>query len=120
MALEPLKPCAAPGCPELVRGRGRCPMHEGVARDAERVRSAEKSKLYNSTWRRLAKAFLARNPFCRACSREGVLEMAAAVDHVTPHKGDQALFWDEANWQPLCASCHSRKTASEDGGFGNA
>lgn len=22
-------------------------------------------------------------------------------------------------WQPLCAPCHSRKTATEDGGFGN-
>ncbi|WP_186318376.1 HNH endonuclease, partial [Bacillus pumilus] len=24
-----------------------------------------------------------------------------------------------SNWQPLCASCHNRKTAKEDGGFGN-
>ncbi|WP_144469068.1 HNH endonuclease signature motif containing protein, partial [Bacillus pumilus] len=36
-----------------------------------------------------------------------------------PHKGDKKLFWDSSNWQPLCASCHNRKTAKEDGGFGN-
>lgn len=28
------------------------------------------------------------------------------------------LFWDPSNWQPLCAGCHSTKTAKEDGGFG--
>jgi 5-methylcytosine-specific restriction protein A len=33
------------------------------------------------------------------------------VDHVIPHKGDRALFWDEANnWQALCARCHALKT----------
>ncbi len=28
------------------------------------------------------------------------------------------LFWDRANWQPMNRVCHSRKTATEDGGFG--
>ncbi|PAU94052.1 HNH endonuclease, partial [Paracoccus salipaludis] len=41
------------------------------------------------------------------------------VDHVVPHRGDPERFWDQDGWQPLCASCHSRKTAAEDGGFGN-
>jgi 5-methylcytosine-specific restriction protein A len=31
-----------------------------------------------------------------------------------------ALFWDQSNWQPLCHTCHSKKTAREDGGFGNS
>jgi 5-methylcytosine-specific restriction protein A len=30
------------------------------------------------------------------------------------------LFWDRSNWQGLCHPCHSAKTATEDGGFGNA
>lgn len=30
------------------------------------------------------------------------------------------LFWDSANWQAMNKECHDRKTASEDGGFGNA
>jgi Restriction endonuclease len=38
---------------------------------------------------------------------------ADVVDHVEPHKGDASLFWDElGNWQALCYSCHSRKTAA--------
>ena len=32
------------------------------------------------------------------------------VDHIVPHRGDARLFWDEDNWQPLCKSCHDRKT----------
>jgi len=42
--------------------------------------------------------------------------MATVVDHITPHKGDNDLFWDRANWQSLCESCHNRKTAAEDMG----
>jgi len=47
------------------------------------------------------------------------MERAVVVDHIIPHRGDLALFWDEKNnWQALCHRCHSRKTAREDGGFG--
>lgn len=44
---------------------------------------------------------------------------ATVVDHITPHGGDVALFWDVANWQGLCKAHHDEKTAREDGGFGN-
>ncbi|MFA6100484.1 MAG: HNH endonuclease signature motif containing protein [Patescibacteria group bacterium] len=53
---------------------------------------------------------------CAACGRD---RAATVVDHKEPHKGDYELFWDEDNWQGLCASCHNRKTAAEDGGLGN-
>jgi 5-methylcytosine-specific restriction enzyme A len=43
---------------------------------------------------------------------------ATVADHITPHKGDPVLFWDPDNLQSLCAACHGRKTATEDGGFG--
>ena len=44
---------------------------------------------------------------------------ATDVDHIRPHKGNEDLMWDEENLQALCHACHSRKTAAEDGGFGN-
>ena len=28
----------------------------------------------------------------------------------TQAPGDHVLFWDEQNWQPLCKSCHDKKT----------
>ncbi|WP_231555339.1 HNH endonuclease [Paracoccus sanguinis] len=33
---------------------------------------------------------------------------ADVVDHITPHRGDEALFWNWSNWQALCAPCHNR------------
>ena len=33
--------------------------------------------------------------------------VATVIDHKIPHKGDYDLFWNQDNWQSLCASCHS-------------
>lgn len=54
--------------------------------------------------------YLQSNPPCAACMKEGLLTPATVVDHIIPHRGDQRLFWDEHSWQPLCKSCHDRKT----------
>jgi len=67
-------------------------------------------------WRRARKRFLAANPLCVACLREGWVVAAEVVDHIKPHKGDAALFWDESNWQALCKRHHDEKTARHDGG----
>ncbi len=74
--------------------------------------------LYNWKWRKAAKQFLIENPLCAECLRQGKTELAEVVDHIRPHKGDLALFWNSENWQPLSRVCHNRKTAAEDGGFG--
>jgi 5-methylcytosine-specific restriction endonuclease McrA len=53
------------------------------------------------------------------CLAEGRINATGLqVDHIEPHRGDQRTFWNPLKWQLLCASCHSIKTASEDGGFG--
>lgn len=72
--------------------------------------------MYGRKWNEASRAFLAQgdNAWCKTCGA-----MAQCVDHITPHGGDTALFWDTENWQPLCNQCHSRKTVTEDGGFGN-
>lgn len=67
---------------------------------------------YDSRWRKARAAFLQRNPLCAECRKNGVLTPATVVDHIIPHRGDQKLFWDEENWQPLCKNCHDRKTGS--------
>jgi 5-methylcytosine-specific restriction protein A len=64
--------------------------------------------------------YLCEHPLCVECERKGKLVGANVVDHISPHKGqDDPQFWDERNLQALCPSCHSRKTAQHDGGFGN-
>lgn len=62
---------------------------------------------YGWRWQQARRAFLSEHPLCRLCEEEGRVTAATVVDHITPHKGDEALFWDRANWQSLCASHHS-------------
>jgi len=86
----------------------------------DRKRGSPASRGYDSKWAKARKTFLNHHPLCIECDRKGRITPATVVDHITPHRGDQKLFWDTDNWQPLCASCHGSKTAKYDGGFGNA
>ena len=89
-------------------------------RPALAVRESAAKRGYGAPWRKERKAHLAKHPFCvDPYSVHGeVLVLATNVDHIIPHKGNYKLFHDPKNRQGLCASCHSRKTATEDGGFG--
>jgi 5-methylcytosine-specific restriction endonuclease McrA len=51
------------------------------------------------------------------CQSNGRVTAAAVVDHIKPHRGDAALFWDVTNWQALCKQHHdSDKQRIEHGG----
>ena len=112
MPNHPLRPCRHPGCHELT-SQGYCPQH----RPAPVERSEEAAawhRLYSTdAWRKLRSAQLLREPFCVECARRGVRTRATDVDHIRDHKGDRRLFFDAANLQSLCHSCHSRKTLRE-------
>lgn len=123
MAVMPKRPCAFPGCRRLVES-GRCAEHAAVQRrlsEARRMDDPETRRIrgmYKSVkWQALRAAYLTANPWCKHCLPR--LVPATDVDHVTPHRGDWSLFLSRRNLQGLCHSCHSRKTAREDGGFGN-
>ena len=76
------------------------------------MRGGADARGYNAGWRRARIDFLQKHPLCAECQREGKLTPATVVDHIIPHRGDQRLFWDEKNWQPLCKDCHDKKTGS--------
>lgn len=83
-----------------------------------RGKAGQWSHLYShSRWRRVREFFLRRHPLCVMCEAEGRVELASVVDHIKPHKGDMALFWDRNNWQPLCASHHSGEKQRIDRGI---
>lgn len=84
-----------------------------------RNRESAHARGYTAAWRKAREAYLSAHPWCAVCLAKGRREPASEVDHIRPHKGDKRLFWDKANWQPLCKPCHSAKTATEDGAFGN-
>ncbi len=66
-------------------------------------------------WASLRTLCLARDPICMVCHRLAL----TIADHIIPHKGNWTLFCDLDNLQGICDTCHSKKTATEDGGFGN-
>ena len=74
------------------------------------MRGGADARGYNAKWRKARLAYLRLHPLCVSCLAEGRLEPATVVDHIIPHRGDQRLFWDMSNWQPLCRGCHDRKT----------
>ena len=84
-------------------------------------RCAEARRLYyTAAWQRIRATHLSSSPLCVVCITEGRPVAATDVDHVRPHQGNHQLFFDATNLQSLCHACHSRKTATEDGGFGRA
>lgn len=115
--------CAEPGCGAIVP-RGRCQAHR-VSRQQtyDRSRGSRQARGYDDRWARRAAQFKASHPLCgmrlggrppvmSTCHGEGRITLGDQVDHVVPHRGDLRLFWDDTNWQTLCAACHMRKTVA--------
>jgi 5-methylcytosine-specific restriction protein A len=67
-------------------------------------------------WRKLRWSILTRDLFTCQCGC-GHLESDTSqlvADHIRPHRGNEALFWDPANLQTLAKRCHDRaKQAAE-------
>jgi len=118
------KPCRHPGCPNLIPGgadRAYCEEHERERQQRyDRERGSAAARGYGATWRKLRKMVLARRPLCEDPfgiheARDEVVA-STEVDHIVPLRDGGGNELD--NLQALCKSCHSRKTAREDGGFG--
>ena len=113
-------PC--PTCPAIIPpGTGpRCPACTTTARKASRQRNGRDDGHYASTkWRRLRHQLLPPGATCQTpdCDRR-----ATVLDHEPPRRQLIAAGIPDpdhpAFLHPLCAPCHNRKTATEDGGFG--
>ncbi|MBN7843655.1 HNH endonuclease [Providencia rettgeri] len=115
MAWQPLKRCSYQGCNKRVKS-GRCDEHKREARrqqDSQRGTRTERG--YSNRWGRYRLQYLKANPLCVHCLEQGTYTPAVIVDHIIPIEGDSdVLFWPEYNHQPLCQSCHNRKTQQQD------
>ena len=68
---------------------------------------------YGAAWRKLRASILLRDPVCRVCHAA----RSTHVDHRIPRR--QGGTDDPSNLVGVCASDHNRKTARQDGGWGN-
>lgn len=71
---------------------------------------------YGYKWQQARAKFLAEHPLCECQDCQAGAKRttpATVVDHKTPHRGDQRLFWDRSNWQAMSKPCHDRKTQQE-------
>jgi len=88
--------CVQPGCSVLVR-RGRCRQHNQPKLWYAQVR-----------WFRLRAQVLVEAAYtCAQCRR---VTRTLEVDHIVKHDGDPTRFYDRANLQALCSTCHIEKT----------
>lgn len=106
MPTAPLHPCpGSPSCPHRVRA-GMCPQHS-LQKERTRYNRDTRKWYYTPRWKQLRLLVITEQNHQCPCGHV-VLEMD--VDHIVRHNGDPALFWERANLQAMCKSCHSRKT----------
>ena len=86
----------------------KTPRAKATGRDADPRRTLP---LNSAAWQRLRAFVLAGEPLCRMCTAAGMTVIATDVDHRDGDPGNN----DATNLQPLCHSCHSRKTAGDHG-----
>ena len=105
MPYKPKKPCAHPGCANLTSTR-YCEAHSHL--EQKHYESSSKLHFYSSpAWRNKRHEFLTEHPLCITCGKP-----AEIVDHIIPIRQGGAPLEDR-NLQPLCWSCHSRKSIQE-------
>lgn len=96
-------------CGKIVPHGTRCACQIASTRARNKRHDARRpsasARGYNHAWRKARDAFLKINDRC-AWPKCGA--PSTVVDHIIAHRGDDGLFWDRSNWQPLCAHCHNR------------
>ncbi|MBI1209663.1 MAG: HNH endonuclease [Azospirillum sp.] len=91
----------------------RCPVCAQAGKAAADARRPDaKARGYGADWKKLRAELMPEGTSCRLCGYE-----ASHLDHILPKA--RGGTDDPSNLQPLCHRCHSTKTDSEDGGFGN-
>jgi 5-methylcytosine-specific restriction protein A len=116
MPKRPKKPCAYPGCPNLVKpGERYCEEHRKlVNRGYKRERDdKEIQKIYSSKrWKKVREMKMKQcGGLCELCLKEGRIVKADVVDHIIEIKDGGCIYCLD-NLQCLCHSCHNKKTAA--------
>jgi 5-methylcytosine-specific restriction enzyme A len=98
---------------------GRMPGDE-AARLRERDQTVSWRAWYKTErWRKLRHEILLRDTY--RCQQTGVLcigkypaDNSPVVDHIKPHRGDEALFWDASNLQTVSKAYHDSEKQRQE------
>lgn len=109
--------CSTPRCHRIVTEAAPCPDHGAKARrrEVDDRRGSARERGYDSRWERARKTYMQAHPLCVRCELDGRVSAAIVLDHVRPHRGDKALFWDTSNWWGICREHDDSKRARENG-----
>lgn len=86
-------------------------------RERDRYRDQQHWRKWYRTarWKRLRWSVLVRDRFtCQRCKRVEANTSQLVANHKTPHRGDEALFWNEGNLETACKPCHDGLIQSEE------
>lgn len=108
MAKAATRVCAVPGCPTITTS-SKCDVHHTRKPNRSDIPAAQRG--YDARWQKIRRRYLAQHPRCIDCGIKATL-----VDHIVPLQAGGTH--SDANLQPMCASCHARKTVRHDGGYG--
>ncbi|MEO3387336.1 HNH endonuclease [Mesorhizobium sp. CAU 1741] len=89
-------------------------------RDLHRSTSnAWRSWYKTARWQKLRLRIIERDVY--TCQRTGIILVgkhpapdSPVVDHITPHRGNEALFWDETNLHTVSKAYHDRLKQVEE------
>jgi 5-methylcytosine-specific restriction endonuclease McrA len=113
--------CSSPDCGQIAPAGGLCPdCKRQEWREIDKRRPAASQRGYGPRWRRIRARFLRENPICVDCGAPATVadhDPLSRVELVARGVSDPD---HPRNLRPRCASCHNRRTALEDGGFGRA
>ena len=108
-----MKACRFATCPHPAVSRGRCAVH---AKPNEQQQHRFGPAIYNDKrWRGrhgLRRQVLNAQPLCVRCLEQQRVRLATVVDHIVPHRGNQALAFDKTNLRAVCKTCHDEITAA--------
>jgi 5-methylcytosine-specific restriction endonuclease McrA len=105
----PFKPRRVCACGAVVWFGELCACQQRRKAEADKRRPSATDRGYDSRWQKARAAFLQKHPDCIMCGKPAVV-----VDHIEPHRGDKAKFWNSRNWQPLCTHHHSSTKQSQE------
>ncbi len=76
-----------------------------------RKRPSAAQRGYDGPWQKKSRQYLNMrgNQECVYCKMQGKFRPATCVDHIIPHRGNEALRMDVTNWAASCLRCNSRK-----------